>query len=209
MKNPIVAMGHALLKNQVAYDAYQFCVGGVKYRNKLISSLNSQVTKNFLDLGCGTAAISELMPKHVAYFGVDQSQNYLEKAKLRKPDGAFSLSDVCDAKWLEDLTISGPTVASALGLYHHLSDDQVLQLLKICKLVLGKGGVLFSVDPVITQNSSSIARWFAQNDRGKFVRSPEHLESLLLKSGFSVQVVNKSNEFRMPLDTIEISATLN
>lgn len=208
MKNPIVSLGHGILQNQIAYDTYQFCVGGVRYRNKLISNLRSRVATNFLDLGCGTGTISHLIPLEINYFGVDQSIKYLEKARKRKPDGRYSLADVCDTKWIDDLRISGATIATALGLFHHLSDAQVLKLLKVCKLVLGQESVLFSVDPVITQNSSLVASWFAKNDRGKFVRSPEHLEFLLTSSGYQAKLELRSNEFRIPLDTVEITAKL-
>jgi hypothetical protein len=68
---------------------------------------------------------------------------------------------------------------------------------------------LFSVDPVITQESTSVAKWFAQNDRGKFVRSADHLESLLNSAGYHTRLILKSNEFRIPLDTVEITAQLS
>jgi cyclopropane fatty-acyl-phospholipid synthase-like methyltransferase len=209
MTNLIVAVAHKALQSQPIYDGYQFCVGGVRYRNKLVSSLNVSRETNLLDLGCGTGTISNLVSNDVKYFGIDQSLNYLEKAINTRPSGYFSHSDVCDKKWVEELKISGSTIALALGLFHHLSDAQIQQLLNNLRSVLQPGGTIFSVDPTITSKSSRVAKWFAQNDRGQYVRSPEILESLLETNGFTAKIALKSGEFRMPLDTVEIKAIMN
>lgn len=209
MTNRVVALGHIALQNQVAYDSYQLCVGGVRYRNRLINQLSLDGKSNFVDLGCGTGVISTLLPSDINYFGIDQSQKYLKKASLRKPDGKFSHSDVCDPKWVDDLNISKNTVVSALGLFHHLSNEQIEQLLLNLKRFLTSEDTIFSVDPTITSKTSSVARWFANNDRGNFVRPPELLEAILNASGFKTQISVKSKQFRVPLDTIEIYASLN
>jgi predicted TPR repeat methyltransferase len=209
MTNRLVALGHMALQNQVAYDSYQFCVGGVRYRNKLINELSLDGMTNFVDLGCGTGVISTLLPLDVKYFGIDQSQKYLKKASLRKPDGRFSHSDVCDPKWVDDLNISKSSVVSALGLFHHLSDEQIKLLLSNLKRFLTPEDTIFSVDPTVTSKTSSPARWFANNDRGNFVRPPELLEAILNASGFKTKISVKSKQFRVPLDTIEIYASLN
>jgi len=203
----LVTMGHRLLRFQFFYDLYQLLVGGVAYRNRLIKRIYNPEVLTLVDLGCGTGAIIPLINSSTQYIGVDTSDEYLKKAKLRGGNCQLLRGDVSEKTWTNGLMLSSNTVATALGLFHHLDDQSLMGLLSNCSEILPVGGLLFSVDPVIVRDSSVVARWFANNDRGKFVRSPEELDFLLRKFGFKTQIHTYKNQFRVPLDTIEITST--
>ena len=200
-------MGHKLLQYQFFYDLYQLFVGGVAYRNRLVRKIYSPEVLTLVDLGCGTGAIIPLLNSSTQYIGIDTSEEYLKKAKLRGGNCHLLLGDVSEKTWTNGLSVSSNTVATALGLFHHLDDDSLMGLLSNCAEILPVGGLLVSVDPVIVRDTSMVARWFANNDRGKFVRSPEELDFLLRKFGFKTEIATFKNQFRVPLDTIEITST--
>lgn len=100
-------------------------------------------------------------------------------------------------------------MALGLGILHHLNDGEVTQFLRNCRAVLGGDSTLFTVDPVITDGSTRIAKWFANNDRGKFLRSPKDLEKIFRNLGFDLKIEVKTKQFRIPLDTVEITARPN
>ena len=206
MKNPIVLIGHFCLQNQAVYDFYQTAVGGVGYRRKIVSELAQLGKPSFLDLGCGTATIARELSANVKYIGVDNSENYLTKAKREFPQHKFLNRNLGRANWEQQLLRLGPTVASGLGLLHHLDDKGALSFLRSCREILDKESLLFTVDPVIVKDTSTIARWFANNDRGKYIRGPEKIEDLFKKAGFEANIKIRKLQFRIPLDTIEVTA---
>jgi SAM-dependent methyltransferase len=206
MANRLVKIGHQLLKFQPAYDFYQNIVGGVSYRNSIVETLASLGKPAYLDLGCGTATIAKKLNSSTRYIGIDNSDNYLKKARGTFPQHQFFNKNLGQENWNIGLGEIGSTVATGLGLLHHLDDRDAIIFLESCRSVLDKDSLLFTVDPVIVNDTSSIARWFAMNDRGKFVRKPEQLEKMFRHAGFSPKVEIKKKQFRIPLDTVEILA---
>jgi len=91
-------------------------------------------------------------------------------------------------------------------LLHHLDDKSAMSFLESCRSILEKESLLFTVDPVIVKDTSRVARWFAENDRGKFIRNPDQLEKMFQQVGFTVEVAVRKKQFRIPLDTVEILA---
>lgn len=209
MANPVVKLGHFVLKNQLAYDTYQDLVGGVNYRARIVDRLVNQEPPVFLDLGCGTATIASRLSSETKYIGVDNSENYLLKAQKSYPQHRFHNLDLGERNWDIQLPATEKVIASGLGILHHLDGNQVRTFLENCRKVLGSNSTLFTVDPVIVESSTIIARWFANNDRGKYIRTPRMLEDLFKKNGYEVSIEVKSKQFRIPLDTVEITAKPN
>ena len=208
MTNLIVKTGHHFLKNDFLYDLYQNIVGGVAYRNRIAENLTKSGKPVFLDLGCGTANVCRVIPKNVKYFGVDNSRIYLNRAKNNFPEHSFTLSDVGQFEWNRNVAIDGAMIATGLGLLHHLDDDKATNFLTGCRSILNKNSLLFTVDPVIIAETGKIAKWFAENDRGQYIREPKELIILFEKSGFQTSYQVRKNQFRIPLDTIEITALI-
>lgn len=208
MVSQIVKIGHNLLKYDVFYDQYQKLVGGVQYRKRIIQDLQKLQKPSFLDLGCGTASICSILDKEINYYGVDNSTTYLKRAKQNFPQFSFTEADVGSNQWNNKIKITSPLIATGLGLLHHLNDEQAKNFLIGCRSVLDKDSILFTVDPIITDSSSKIAKWFAKNDRGQYVRGTNAMRFLFKDNGFEPTIKIKRNQFNIPLDTIEISAKL-
>jgi len=204
----IVKIGHSLLKYDLFYDQYQKLVGGVQYRKRIIQDLQKSQKPSFLDLGCGTASICSILNKEINYYGVDNSKAYLKRAKQNFPQFSFTEADLGSNRWNYEINVTGPLVATGLGLLHHLNDEQARNFLVGCRSILDKDSILFTVDPIITESSSKIAKWFAKNDRGQYVRGINDMSSLFKDTGFEPTIKVKRNQFKIPLDTIEISAKL-
>lgn len=208
MTNIIVKSGHYFLKNDFLYDLYQNIVGGVAYRGRIIENLIKYNKPTFLDLGCGTASVCRIISKNIKYYGVDNSKIYLNKAKINFPEHSFVHANLGDSEWHKNILISDSMVATGLGLLHHLDNNQAINFLTGCRSVLNKHSLLFTLDPVITADTGKIAKWFAENDRGQYVRNPKELIKLFEKSGFEHSYKIRKNQFRIPLDTIEITALI-
>jgi cyclopropane fatty-acyl-phospholipid synthase-like methyltransferase len=58
----------------------------------------------------------------------------------------------------------------AIGIVHHLDDQEAGQLFQIAYNALNSGGKLVTFDGVWTDDQSSAARWFLARDRGEHVR---------------------------------------
>jgi hypothetical protein len=58
----------------------------------------------------------------------------------------------------------------ALGIVHHLDDEEALQLFRISRDALKSGGKLVTLDGVWTNDQSRISRYVQARDRGRFIR---------------------------------------
>lgn len=211
MPNPIVKLGHKLLSVDIAYDLYQSVVGGKSYRDKLVGAIAS--TSNVvLDLGCGTAASARQLNPEQKYFGIDVSSKYISKAKKRNIpclSKKFIVQDLMTFMWndkFKEFTEGADSLTLALGVLHHLDDSQVRNLLTNLRDLIQPNSTIFTVDPTILQDSSRIAKWFATNDRGKFIRTPSELSKVFKEVGLEADIYAKTKQFRIPLDTVEIFA---
>jgi predicted TPR repeat methyltransferase len=205
MVNPIVSIGHKMLENGFCYDLFQSAVGATKTRKFLIDVISVwENPKNVIDLGCGTGfSIPRLSNTH-AYLGVDFSRKYLNVASAipTEIDTSFLQADLGDPLWANGLFFSEPQVVMAMGLFHHLNNSQMQNLFGVLAKMLPSGSSIVSIDPVITTSSSRVARWVANNDRGKFIRTPEELREITKTLGFSSNLRVFKNQIRIPADTL-------
>jgi SAM-dependent methyltransferase len=210
MPNNIVKIGHKVLALPICYDLFQTAVGSVKFRSKFVSEnvANFRI-ENVLDLGCGTASTAKLLPKTVNYIGLDTSQKYLDKASKRIADreSKLILTDIADASWTDTSGELDAALGLALGIYHHINDQQLEDTIANVGRVLKTGSKIVSLDPVIDSKTTKLANWFAKNDRGQYIREPEGYEEVFGKHGFSVKFEITRNSFRIPYDLILITAT--
>ena len=66
----------------------------------------------------------------------------------------------------------------ALGLLHHLEDEECIALFETAKKQLVSKGRMMTFDGVFTEKQSSLARFFLNKDRGQNVRFTEGYTSL-------------------------------
>ena len=62
-------------------------------------------------------------------------------------------------------------IVLALGVLHHLDDNEALTLFQIAHDAMKPGGRLVTIDGVWTDDQSHIVKYLLSRDRGRFVRS--------------------------------------
>lgn len=120
-----------------------------------------------LDIGCGPADILAYLPD-VEYWGFDVSHAYIQRARLLYGDrGKFQCKTLVDTD-IEKMPLFD--VVLALGLLHHLDDEDAVNVLRLAYKALKPGGRLVTVDPCRDPDQNVIARFLISNDRGQNVR---------------------------------------
>ncbi|MBU0638673.1 MAG: class I SAM-dependent methyltransferase [Planctomycetes bacterium] len=128
-----------------------------------------------LDIGCGTAHILDFLPD-VEYFGFDPSEKYIARARQRFGDrGAFWAERVSTATLDK---VPACNLVLAIGVLHHLDDDEAGRLFALSRAALKNGGRLLTLDPCYTDNQSRVARMLIGLDRGRNIRKADEYEDL-------------------------------
>ena len=128
-----------------------------------------------LDIGCGTGDLLHFV-SDVEYYGFDLDPTYIEMAKKQFGNrGKFFCKPVSrDAfSGTEEFDI-----ISAMGILHHLNDDEAHQLFELAYHLLKPGGRLITYDGCYIKGQSPVAMVFLGMDRGKFVREKSAYEDL-------------------------------
>ena len=166
-----------------------------QYRAIISKSIPRTVNSKILDIGCGNGAFSDFFECN--YFGVDINPAYIEAASERYK-GAFFVSDSSVLAFNDDTFDQTVSIA----VFHHLSDQQVLETiaegLRVCK----PGGYFHIVEAIYPRACWNLLKHgiFAA-DRGRHQR---HYEELLevVASRFEVKSSYFSTGF--PHDTCYI-----
>jgi len=166
----------ALLTHSSVYRAFQALVRGSGFRQCWIAShLRPQPGQRILDVGCGPAAILDLLPP-MDYVGIDFEPDYIRQATTRFGSrGTFLVKDIRD---LDPSTESPFDLVVSLGVLHHLDDTAVTNLLRTAATLLKPGGRFMSLDPARTTPQHPVARLLVSLDRGRHIRHPHHYLSL-------------------------------
>jgi SAM-dependent methyltransferase len=186
----------ALLKRANFYTALQNLLGGPHLRQLIVDSyIRANPGDRVLDVGCGPADFAPLMPK-VDYLGIDRNPDYIRKATERYRGRArFLQADVST----EPSQIDGSfNVIIAIGLLHHLTDEQSIRLLAATRRHLAPGGRLFTIDPARTSPQNWIAKLIINADRGRHVRSASQYEALAHTTYDQVTVEVRTDLLRVP-----------
>jgi len=185
----------ALLARPLFYRMNQSAFGAEGARRAYAEYVRARPRDRILDIGCGTGDILHHLP-NVDYVGLDLSAEYIAHARGRKIPGAeFHQADVNDV----DLSDWGQfDLVMSFGVVHHLDDQCAERLVTKAGLALKPGGRVVTIDPVLMDGQSPIARWLIEHDRGEHVRAPEGYNRLWLKHFQDVRQHIVSNLLRVP-----------
>ena len=158
-----------VLSSSSIYDMFQVIVGAKRFRQRIIERyLRPTPGMQIIDVGCGTGAMLGHLPHGVIYHGFDLSPLYIEHAKNKFGNvGEFHCADVAEAT---KIGLPKADLIIAIGLLHHLDDNQATTLIRDITQLLAPSGRCIAVDPCFEENQSRIARWFLEHDRGQNVR---------------------------------------
>lgn len=97
-----------------------------------------------LDLGCGTALLSNYLPDAITYYGMDFSQAMLAKAKL-KPKAKFLIKGDIENFSLKTLkTKEKFDIATSTFVFHHV--PRIEKVIRNISKVLKKEGIFALID---------------------------------------------------------------
>ena len=166
-----VSLYHKALAHPFIYEKVRpRIVGGIDM-SPLFKLLEAGPHDTVLDIGAGTGMALEYLPKVHEYYGFDTDALAIEYA-LRRPEAKrggvnFDVSrvDAADFKRIR------PTRVIFSGILHHLSDQEVADLLNLCEKCDSVIRVATS-DPVFVPGAF-INNLFCRLDRGNHVRTIE------------------------------------
>lgn len=121
-----------------------------------------------LDIGCGPADIVAELPR-VDYTGFDSNPEYIATATKNYGDrGRFYCRSVNEETLGEHVNFD---IVLAVGVLHHLDDDEAEKLFRLAHAALAPGGRLVTLDGCFVPGQSPIARFLISRDRGRFARN--------------------------------------
>jgi cyclopropane fatty-acyl-phospholipid synthase-like methyltransferase len=159
-------------------------MGSHKTRSEISAKhIRAEPGMKVLDLGCGPCEVLSYLPT-VSYSGYDISEAYIEMARNRYGNrGQFYAKNYT----ADDIDYSQKfDIVLALGVLHHLSDDEALELARLASASLKEGGRLVTVDPCFSQGQSKLAKVLVAKDRGQHVRTEDEYRSIVGTSFKSV-----------------------
>lgn len=160
----------SVLAVPVAYQLWWNVVGGAGRAKVLVSEyIQPRVGGRILEIGCGPGTIVGYLPQS-DYIGFDISSRYIERARKRFPHAQFFCERVSRFSLAKQQTFD---TVLAIGVVHHVDDEEARQLFQIAYDALKSGGKLVTIDAVWTDDQSPTARWLVARDRGKYVRNEQ------------------------------------
>jgi SAM-dependent methyltransferase len=199
-----------LLAAPFVYDAFQTLVGANAWRERVIRErVLTRLGDDSLvvDVGCGTGSVLNWLPSGVRYVGIDRNEAYIEQARssFSGRNARFHCGDVSAGVGAHE---SRADVVLAIGLLHHLDDDESQRLLIAIARLLKSGGFLLTLDPVYCESQSFLARAVIRRDRGRSVRTETAYRQLLTSAFRRVEVEIDRTPLRIPYTGIVCTAYL-
>lgn len=197
-----------LLTIPFIYNSFQEVVGANAARRKFINEyMRPKPADKIIDFGCGPAQMLSWMPASVEYIGIDASPLYIDVA--RKNYGQRGLFLVGDTSALKknDERLRNADIILCAGVFHHLNDDEALEVMKFGYMSLKKGGRLLSFDPCWIPNQGVLSKWIISKDRGKNVRTEEGYRAIAITQFNDIKVVIDPKPMRIPSASILLECT--
>jgi SAM-dependent methyltransferase len=170
----------AILVKPWAYNLFRMIVGRRHNHVRLVQTYVKPFPGcRILDIGCGPASILPYLPETIGeYTGVDMNPAYIEYAEKRWKDRRHCRFFCRRVEDIEILEKGYYDIVLAIGVLHHLDDEEAILLFDIASQVLKLGGTLITYDNVNVANQHWFARWLISKDRGKAVRTVEGYKRL-------------------------------
>ena len=191
-----------LLSAASIYDRFQALCGDASIRRELVEKyIRAKAGDRLLDIGCGTGTILKYLP-HVEYVGFDPNPRYIAAAQEKFGDRGLFFEGRVNSTTLE--SASSFDIVIAMGVLHHLDDDEAIRLFETADAALGDGGRLVTCDPCYGEGQSRLARLLISRDRGRSVRTVPEYRGLALRVFPDVRSVVRHNLLRIPFTHVVV-----
>jgi len=185
-----------ILNRPFFYEFYHRVIGA-NYRSRVLVNeyIRPRPGDRILDIGCGPGNMLPYLPQG-KYLGVDMNPSYIQTARGRYGDrGEF----VCERVSHHSVRQLGEfEIVLALGLLHHLDDDEARDLFRLGHTALRSGGRMITNDGCYMPRQSAAKRYLLSRDRGRFVRTQEQYEQLAHTWFEKIQAHIREDVLRIP-----------
>jgi ubiquinone/menaquinone biosynthesis C-methylase UbiE len=148
-----------------------------RFRELIRKQVHTSRGEKLLDVGCGTGNYRSSFA--CEYFGVDINPDYIQKASAHL-EGQFKVMD-CTHLDFESGTFDH---VITLATTHHLTDDQLIQMVREAMRVCKPSGHVHVIDAILPVTPNfTFKRIVFGLDRGGYPRKYEHLCDLIAKAG--------------------------
>ena len=157
------------VNHPIVYMIFQKLMSGTSFRKKIIKHNIKNKRARVLDIGCGPAEILNYIPK-TEYYGFDIDKRSIKYAKSKFIGKNYHF--FCKRFVNKDLKrIPKVDYVVLFGILHHLKDNEVRNILRLCKKIMKKNAKLITEDPILLSKQNPIAKFIITRDRGLNVRT--------------------------------------
>jgi SAM-dependent methyltransferase len=187
------------------FDLYQRVVGAPGAKRYFVQEVvRPRAGERVLDLGCGTGALCEYVPREAEYVGVDVDPDYVARARERFGGRAeFLRADIADLPVEAGRAFD---VIMAFGVVHHLDDVQVGSTFAASRGRLAPAGRFVAAEPVARPSAGRFERFLMRHDRGRFIRSEDEYVRLAEAAFGRVSARAASGTYRIPFTVLLLEA---
>jgi SAM-dependent methyltransferase len=189
------------LKLPFLYNLLQDAVGANALRRKVIQNhVRAKAGDKVVDIGCGPARILHWLPG-VQYLGLDINLDYISSARSTYGNkGTFVVGDTKSLR--DDPRFKDADIVMALGLLHHLDDEDAAHCIRFAYDALKERGRFVCLDGCWIPNQGPLSRYVMSHDRGQNVRTEQQYRELAAKVFRNVDAWVDKKPMRIPYVTV-------
>jgi len=189
------------LKLPFLYNLLQDAVGANALRRKVIQThVRAKAGYKVVDIGCGPSRILRWLPD-VQYLGLDINPDYISSARRTHGNkGTFVVGDTKSLR--DDLRFKDADIVMALGLLHHLDDEDAAHCIRFAYDALKEGGRFVCLDGCWIPNQGAFSRYVMSHDRGQNVRTEQQYRELAAKVFTNLDAWVDKKPMRIPYVTV-------
>ncbi|RJR35580.1 MAG: class I SAM-dependent methyltransferase [Desulfobacteraceae bacterium] len=196
-----------LLAFPFLFDFFQMIIGGNRCRSFYVEKhIRPRRKDRILDIACGTGDMVQYLLGS-EYHGFDKSIQYVRTAQKRYENSRIAFSCAQIGPELVGQYRDFDTVM-AIGILHHLADDEARTLLRLAASALNPQGRLVTLDGCLHENLSRMERFLLASDRGRHVRTRNQYLTLAADIFKSVHVDLYHDLLRIPYSHIVMECSL-
>ena len=189
------------LKIPFLYNAFQAAVGATALRRRLVQNhVRAKPGDKIIDIGCGSAPILQWLPE-VEYLGLDINPGYI--AVARRTYGSRGTFIVGNLQTVQaDSRFKAADIVIAIGVLHHLDDEEAEQCIQFAHDVLKAEGRFICHEACWIPNQGTISKYIMSTDRGRNIRTEQQYCELAAKAFKRVDTWIDMKPMRIPYVTV-------
>jgi SAM-dependent methyltransferase len=189
------------LKMPLLYNLFQGVVGGNALRRRIIRNhVRARRGDKVIDMGCGPAQALQSLAE-VEYFGFDIDPDYIAFGRRAYGDKATFVVGDTRSLW-DDSLFKDADIVMAIGVLHHLDDEDATQCIQFAYDALKRRGRLICHDACWIPNQRAFSKYIMSHDRGRNIRTEQQYRQLAGKIFTNVHAWIDTKPLRIPYVTV-------